>query len=290
MTAFPAFEVTIPGKWVLSGEHSVLRGARAVALPHPEFRLNLRFKTGGERFETAPPEARELAIALVEGVFRISGKTAPELSPGLLEIQSTIPFGAGLGSSAALCSAIVRWLAPVAGIPSEEIREVATRLEDRFHGRSSGMDVAVTSEERPIVFQNTGGERKVELLPLEKMPKFSFHDTGLRKKTSECIARVERFHAENPQRGSELDDRMGRASVLAEEGLRLFSQAGDEKGRASALESIKSAMETGQSCFREWDLMPESATEIERALRKRGALSVKLTGAGGGGFLVALWL
>ena len=37
------FSTRIPGKWVLAGEHSVLRGASAIALPHPEFSLAFDF-------------------------------------------------------------------------------------------------------------------------------------------------------------------------------------------------------------------------------------------------------
>jgi galactokinase len=48
-------------------------------------------------------------------------------------------------------------------------------------------------------------------------------------------------------------------------------------------------MDLGQSCFEEWELVPESFTVIEEKLKNEGALAVKLTGAGAGGFVVALW-
>lgn len=281
-----SFEIRVPGKWVLSGEHAVLRGVPAIALPHPEFSLDLRFDPNpAEMFVTAPTEARELAVGLIEAVHRITQLPSGGEPQGRLEIRSSIPFGAGLGSSAALCVAIVRWLAPAIGIEESRIRETATRLEDRFHGKSSGMDVAVISEAAPIRFELLGGERRAETLGLSRLPKFSFHDTGLRKKTSECIARVERFRAERPEAGARCDVRMGSASELALRGLRAFAAAETQTG----LNDLREAMRLGQECFREWDLVPEAALEIERRLYAEGARAVKLTGAGGGGYLVALW-
>ncbi len=285
------FEISVPGKWVLSGEHAVLRGALAIALPHPEFRLSLRYSPGigPLHFETDPPEARELALSLIGQVQKITGLPITEIGPGTLRIESTIPFGAGLGSSAALCVALVRWIADATGFNPEEVRNAATRLEDRFHGRSSGMDVAVTSEARPISFQNKNGKNLVQPLNLERMPRFTFHDTGLRKKTSECIGRVERYRLEHPQRADGLDEQMSWASSLAEKGLLEFSEAKTEGEARKALGLLRESMDLGQGCFREWGLLPEIAWEIERSLKDRGAQAVRLTGAGGGGFLVALW-
>src|SRR5947209_5983562 len=62
---------SVPGKWVLAGEHTVLRGGRAVALPHPSFGLELEF-TPGERFEVFPRGAEEV----IQGLFSAIGAEA----------------------------------------------------------------------------------------------------------------------------------------------------------------------------------------------------------------------
>ena len=61
------------------------------------------------------------------------------------------------------------------------------------------------------------------------------------------------------------------------------------EARAAALDALKEAMDGGLECYRQWGLVPEPAQDIIASLRARGARAVRLTGAGGGGFIVALW-
>ena len=284
---------TIPGKWVLAGEHAVLRGSMAVALPHPQFSLTLTFQpqvwsqpwaTEGEFLKVVPETAGPLVHEVIQNLrdeWAARGREFP-LPRGTLLIESSIPLGAGLGSSAALCVALTRWLASTLQIPESEHFEFARRLEDRFHGRSSGMDVAVASAGKPISFFMSSGP---QALDLARLPRFTFHDTGLRSRTSECVARVISIGESDPDRARSLDLRMGEASRLALEGLLQFSAQADR----SALEPLIQSMGLARSCFRDWGLVPQEVLALEEALLKQGALAVKLTGAGRGGFVVALW-
>jgi mevalonate kinase len=280
-----SFQTRVPGKWVLAGEHSVLRGATAVALPHPEFALTLKYEPRrGEALRTQPAQAeravRDLLVGLADS-WEADGKSFPRLE-GVLSIESDIPIGAGLGSSAALCVALTRWLSDPLKIRREEQFDFARQLEHHFHGRSSGMDVAVVSAGEPIAF---GIERGARPLGVKKLPKFTFHDTGLRARTSECVYRVERLREEMPVQGVKADEVMGTASRLAMEGLSLF----DRGASAEGIEQIARAMMQARECFYGWGLVPGEAKRIEDELLAQGAKAVKLTGAGGGGFVVALW-
>ena len=53
--------------------------------------------------------------------------------------------------------------------------------------------------------------------------------------------------------------------------------------------SVARAMTLGQECYEQWGLVPEEADQIIKKLKSEGALAVKMTGAGDGGFVVALW-
>lgn len=279
-----AFRVRVPGKWVLAGEHSVLRGGTAVALPHPEFGLTLEFIPGGRGLAIVPVSATGV-IAELLGSIRDEWERTDRVFPsfdGTLQIASTIPIGAGLGSSAALCVAVTRWLSEPLRIPAEEILDFATRLEHRFHGRSSGMDIAVIASGAPVSFVMGGGPRP---LGIRNLPNFTFHDTGLRSRTSDCVAKVEELRATDPARALRIDEAMGAASRLAMEGLVRFD-SGDSPG---GLEILIQSLRQSQECFFSWGLVPPEAQELERKLRNEGALAVKLTGAGGGGICVALW-
>jgi mevalonate kinase len=279
------FSTQVPGKWVLAGEHSVLRGATAVALPHPQFTLKLSFDPSASRdFQVDPPSSQALMDELITSIadaWENQGKsfTRPK---GKLTLESDIPIGAGLGSSAALCVAMTRWVSDPLSIPSSESLEFATQLEHRFHGRSSGMDVAVIASNEPISFVMGRG---VKFLGIKKLPHFTFHDTGVRTRTSECVLRVEKFREEDPALAIRVDDSMGSASRIAMEGLIQYDRGQHEEG----LRRIQSAMMQARECFYSWELVPGVAQRMEEDLLKQGALAVKLTGAGGGGVLVALW-
>lgn len=280
------FKVRVPGKWVLAGEHSVLRGAAAVALPHPELGLSLSFQPDKNLsgMLVDPLAAAELMGELIVSIatsWKEQGK-AFELPEGKLVIESDIPIGAGLGSSAALCVALTQWMADPLQIPKSLWSEFATQLEHRFHGKSSGMDVAVITAGEPISFL-VG--QAVQTIGIKKLPKFTFHDTGLRSRTSDCVARVEAFHTELPAVAVRVDEAMGEASCLALEGLVEYDSGNTQKG----LNLIQSAMRQARECFYCWQLVPGEAKRLEDSLLKQGALAVKLTGAGGGGVVVALW-
>ncbi len=303
------FQTRVPGKWVLAGEHSVLRGAAAVALPHPELGLTLSFDP--RQKETSllvhPAEANAILLELLGSMtedFNTFGRESrsealrdfvatvvdsPEprgagfsYPSGCVEIDSTIPVGAGLGSSAALCVAVTRWVSSFLMLNADQEVALATRLEHRFHGKSSGMDVAVISAGQPIVYTMAGGVRAVQV---KHLPKFTFHDTGLRSRTRDCVERVEKFRDENPLLGARVDERMGLAAQSAIEGLAAFDRGDRGRGLKLLVEGIGQARE----CFYSWELVPGEARRLEESLLRDGAIAVKMTGAGGGGMVVALW-
>jgi mevalonate kinase len=208
--------------------------------------------------------------------------TAPR---GSLVLESAIPLGAGLGSSAALCVALTRWVQEEARLSEGEVFEFARSLEDEFHGKSSGMDVAVALAGKPIRFSSEGG---LTPLPLNRLPSFTFHDTGLRASTKECIAEVEALRETDPLKGALLDEQMKEASRETSEALLQFSNAESSAAKDASISTLARAMEKAQQSFEGWGLVPASVVAQIATLKREGALAVKLTGAGRGGFLVAL--
>ncbi len=271
---WPNFSIEVPGKWILTGEHSVIRGFPAIALPHDDLSLKFDFNPGGRALEIFPKNISKSILELLE----IARSPKPE---GTLTIESTIPMGSGFGSSAALCVALTKWLATPLSISEDKHFEFAKVLENHFHGESSGMDIAVVMKREALLYvKGQGGQP----LGLKKLPRFTFHDTGKRAKTLDCVRRVKALITENPAL-LKYDTLMGEATERAQEGLRAFDQGNKENGLKLLAEGMKKA----QECFYAWNLVPKEALALEKNLYQQGALAVKITGAGGGGFLVALW-
>lgn len=285
---WPAFKTRAPGKWVLTGEHAVLRGATAIALPHPKFGLAIEFEPGeaSDLLRVEPESATQVIHEILEGLREAmdseSLSATLSLPKGTLRIESSIPIGAGLGSSAALCVTIGRWVAGPLKIQETEILKFATALEHRFHGKSSGMDIAVIAVGQPVAFSMEKGPQP---LNIKKVPHFTFHDTGLRAQTRGCVAQVEDYRERNPSLGLQKDEAMSLASRLAMEGLIRYDAGDSEQG----LKLLQDAMNRAQESFYSWGLVPPEGKRIEAELLQKGALAVKMTGAGGGGMMVALW-
>lgn len=271
-----AYSTMTPGKWVLAGEHTVLRGGSAIALPHPQFRLSLEFLPSGASLRVEP----DLATPVVHELLRIgkdwlASRGVPfEVPRGTLAITSTIPFGAGLGSSAALSVAMARWVLFSASLDPKLERELAREMENRFHGTSSGMDVAAVSMAEPIYFSMAKGAVP---LKVDRLPEFVFFDSGLRNSTRDCIGKVAALRARDPARGEVLDGEMKRATEEIFAGLRTPDEADIERG-----------MKRAGEVFSAWGLVPDEVKAILEKLEREGVRSPRLTGAGGGGFIVGL--
>jgi mevalonate kinase len=270
-----------PGKWVLAGEHTVLRGGAAIALPHPEFRLRIDFRSAAGNFGVEP----DLAAPVIHELLRIAKDwLSPrgikmEMPQGTLSIQSTIPFGAGLGSSAALSVSIARWILSAHSLDRVLERDLARELENCFHGKSSGMDIAVVSIGEPIRF--TMAEGAVGL-GIQNLPSFVFVDSGLRAATRECIEKVESLRRSDPALGQILDREMMRSTDEILEGLRAFNE------RPGEIEFVARGMKRAGEVFAAWELVPEEVQTLLAKLEREGIRSPRLTGSGGGGYIVGL--
>jgi mevalonate kinase len=62
-----------------------------------------------------------------------------------------------------------------------------------------------------------------------------------------------------------------------------------ETDSPKALQQLTSAMNTAAQCFQQWGLVSDSLQQHMKTLREAGALAVKPTGSGGGGYVISLW-
>lgn len=255
------------GKWILAGEHSVVRGGPALVFPLPSRSLTL-----STTWKETTPQLRAALGAMIEAAEKYQpGRKIPS-ECDRLSIESDIPVSSGLGSSAALSVAFARYLAKRKWISEEEIFPLAKAIEDRFHGKSSGLDIASVMEGVPIRFQKGSPWKPI---PLNWIPRIFLADTGVRSSTKDCVIRVENL------KRLDLDARMSSAVDSAERALGL------DEARGTPI--LAEAMNTSASCFEEWGLLDSQSRSLRDDLLRAGALAVKPTGSGHGGFLISLW-
>ena len=275
------FETTVPGKWILSGEHSVLRGGEALVFPLKSKSLNLKYVHSDEELELNieginKSDLELIVWSVIERACKLLNLKRSSLR-GQLFMNSNIALGGGMGASATLCAALTEWLTALGLVQSERQFEFARDLENLFHGESSGVDVAVTLKKEPLVFTRHNG---FVPLAVKKMPLLYLSYSGQRGVTKDCVAAVKELIQNNADLGKSIDNQMQES---VSEFKKLFEA--DEVNLIEWIKTVKKA----NNCFEKWGLITEQVKKHQNQLLQNGALAVKLTGSGGGGYVLSLW-
>ncbi|MBI2786709.1 MAG: mevalonate kinase [Legionella longbeachae] len=275
------FETTTYGKWILAGEHAVVRGHAALVFPIKDKKLTLSYTASvpslrADYSGSCGADMQLLFWSVLEHGMQLLGHSLNQLE-GYFHIDSTIPVGAGMGASAALCVAMSRWFGAQKMIELSQYSIFAKELEHLFHGKSSGLDVAGVSAESGVYFK-TG---TAVLLQQKFKPQFFLSSCNQIGITSHCINQVQNLWDINFLLAEQIDRQMVDAVEEAKNAL--------EQGKEDALPSLVLAINKAADCFIQWGLVSESLQQHMNRLMANGALAVKPTGSGGGGFVLSLW-
>jgi len=294
-TITPAFERTVPSpapgsgtgrataKAILFGEHSVLYGSAALAVPVTALpveavvtavpgdvdRLHSTLYAG--RVDRAPERTRPTVTAIAAARAAIG---APDV-PLHVRVHSDIPAERGLGSSAAVAAAIVDAVVAAHGVTlSDAQRHEAVQAAERAaHGTPSGLDARAVSALVPIRFRDGAADELVVAAPLHLV----IADTGIRGRTREAVRAVRDRHA-NDSTGTERI--IAALSGLCDLGARALA-AGD-------VPEVGAAMTEAHALLNALGVGDPALDHLSRAAVAHGALGAKLTGGGRGGCALAL--
>ncbi len=278
---FCDFETTTYGKWILAGEHAVVRGHAALVFPVKEKKLMLRYVAASSSLSadysgSSGADMQLLFWSVIEHGMQLLGHSLNQLG-GHFHLESSIPVGVGMGASAALCVAMGRWFCAQRLLDIEQCHIFAKELEHLFHGKSSGLDVAGVAAQGGVHFQ-AGVSTPLKQVIQPKCFLSSCNQIGI---TSHCIQQVQNLWDKEPELAKHLDLQMAKA---VEEARFAIEQGGNE-----AIENLAQAINKAADCFIRWGLVSESLQQHMNRLIAGGALAVKPTGSGGGGFVLSLW-
>jgi mevalonate kinase len=267
-----------PAKLLLFGEHILLLGASALAVPIPYYYGQLvqhnSTKKGNALQKKMWAWAQSDQLAAVPGLDIRAFQTA--LSNGL-EFQSNIPIGYGLGSSGALCAAVYDHFCTDKKEAFPELKRILSGMESFFHGSSSGIDPLTSYLNRPLLIHSTQNVVKAAAATWSTNQAFVFlMDSGLPRKAETMIAWFrEQCKADSFQKWLESD-----YLPVNEKCLTAWLQA-DASTFWDALEQL-SLMQFEKLRF----LIPHTLQSFWMEGLENKNFFLKICGAGGGGFML----
>jgi mevalonate kinase len=279
------------GKAILVGEHFVVWGGTALAIPVRSSRLTVSLVASADsrsRFALPTGSDDQLAKACREcsRVLRRPGPAAVTVS-----VRSNFPHSAGLGSSAAFSVAFVRAWLSLSGKPPDEdvVAQTALEMERVFHEHASGIDSTTIAFETPC-YVKTGDRFVVDTPREQEGPRAGFidvasggafvlADSGGRRATGAVVRQIAAF-ARQPKGDTVLARFTGVAEAIALQTANAL--------RKGDFEYVGLMLNENHYLLSAMGLSTPGLDMLRGQALAHGAFGCKLTGAGMGGFVLAV--
>lgn len=287
-----------PGKVILFGEHAVVYGRPALAVPVMQVQADAQAdwvtnEHVGEFWADsvlvqAPdiglfsPLSRLLADqpphplgAVISATLQCLGIVRPSAAL-TVTVTSTIPVASGLGSGAAVSVAIIRALAGLFERPltDEQVNQIAYDIEKLHHGTPSGIDNTVITYAKPVYFV-----RGEPIQPFDVARPFTLliADTGISAPTRESVADVRKLWQADKSRWEAVFDQVAEIVQKARKAI--------ESGKTARLGPL---MDANHALLQEMTVSSPQLDRLVVAAKTSGADGAKLSGGGRGGNMIAL--
>jgi mevalonate kinase len=278
------FSASACGKVILFGEHAVVYGRPAIAAPVTQVQATATVEPGehGLIIHAADID-RSVAVDSANSndpLAAIVNLTLAHLSCPRsdlkITIRSTIPIASGLGSGAAVSTAIVRALAQWCGarLDDAEVNALVYEVEKLHHGTPSGIDNTVIAYQQPVYFIRGAA---IQAFAVAQPFTVAIGNTGVASSTRITVGDVRAGWEIDRARYEAWFDRIGAIVQQARSAI-----------ESGAIDRLGPLMDQNQVLLRD---LAVSSIELERlifAAKQAGASGAKLVGGGRGGNMIAL--
>ena len=282
------FEGHAAGKVILLGEHAVVYGSHALALPVREaMRARVRVAGKGEGLRLKIPAWHtDVVLDIREPEARGFAATASLILDALdigernleINVSSRLPRAMGLGSSASLAVAVIRALNASfeLGLDDQAVNALAFRCETLAHGTPSGVDNTLATYAQPLLFRNRG-ELDLRPVRLRETPPLVVAWGDEQGLTATQVAGVRERRLRTPRVYDALFEQIDELTL-----------AGAEALEEANYRAVGDVMNLCQGLLNGIGVSTPTLERMIHIAREAGATGAKLTGGGGGGSIVAL--
>jgi mevalonate kinase len=279
-------KASAPGKIILFGEHAVVYGRPALAVPVTQVHADVEVADSARPgvWIEAPdidlhaelnslPSDHPLAAVIHNLFFALGVDPFPSIN---IRISSTIPVASGLGSGAAVSVALIRALSYLLSqsLTDEEVSNLSYEIEKLYHGTPSGIDNTVVTYAKPVYFIKG---QPIEIFKVGKPFTMVIGDTGIPAPTKESVGDVHRLWESDKTRWEKIFDEVGEIAKNAKRRI-----------EAGEWEALGKLMDQNHAWLQEMTVSSPKLDRLVRAAREAGALGAKMSGGGRGGNMIAL--
>ncbi|HLQ94942.1 MAG TPA: mevalonate kinase [Pseudogracilibacillus sp.] len=274
---------TAYSKVILVGEHAVVHGQPAIAIPFPLIGVESTVEpiegdiyVDSELYQGLLHEAPKALKGVADTIYQTLEQLELPKQGLFICIKSSIPPGKGLGSSASVAIAIVKSLFNYAGetYTNQDLLPLANISESYAHGAPSGIDSLAIASPCPIWYQKDEAAKEI-------VPETDFHfvvaDTGQMADTKTAVSTVKQMLKFAPKKVYTQVERIGELTHMAKESL-----------EQSSKQLLGFVLDEAQKELEALGVSNASLNRLIRSAKKEGALGAKLTGGGNGGCIIAL--
>lgn len=269
------------GKIILLGEHFVLYGASAIAIPFGAAKAKIQVEKAKEdyivstlydgKLDESPQVFKGLKALIMTCKAYLGINEAVKIT-----VESTIPLQRGMGSSAALSIGITKAMFDYVGREFEysTIREFAEAAEGIHHANSSGVDIETILNGKPILFNRS---KDPVFINTDIDADLILVDSNIHGSTKEAVNLVAKFADENPHEMSSMIEEIKEIVSLGQ----IYLEENNIEGLGKVFNDNHQLLKRVGVSHPKIDLWIQDALGA-------GAIGGKITGGGMGGCFIIL--